>query len=298
VASLAVKKEDILVIGADSLIGASLMDTFKSRGVSVVGTSRRKSDSLLFLDLASPIDLSALPKASTVFLCAGINGFEACNQDPVIAAQVNVVATLAIGVHYMKQGGHVVFLSSSAVFGTRSDIPDEQDNVSPNTIYGVFKCATEIALLEASKNSTGVCSIVRLTKVFSATSLLLKKWRDQGMESQGIEAFFDITLSPISLNYVVNSLVEVGDRKLAGCVHLAGEQTITYADLAYALCEKWFIPKAMVKRISQSATAKTAPLPQCSVLAMHRTKSELGIKPQLLAEFLVSIESETEFVIR
>lgn len=278
-----------LVVGADSLIGAALMEELRLRGVPVVGTSRRKFNSHFFLDLASPIDLSALPEAQTIFLCAGINSFAACSEHSATAALVNVSATLALGAYYLAQGGHVVFLSSTSVFGTQENAPDEQATLSPNTTYGAFKCATEIALLEASEMFDGGCSVVRLSKVLSRTSSLLKKWLTLGAEGQAINAFVDLSISPISLNYVVGGLLEIANRQLQGCFHLAGEHSLSYADLAYALSERRLIPNALINKISQCATEQMPLSPQCNALAMPITQKIAGIQPQPLANFLDSI---------
>lgn len=280
----------VLVIGADSLIGAALLNELRSRNIFAVGTSRRQHCANIFLDLARPIDLSALPEARTVFICAGINGFAACNGHPATAALVNISATLVIGTHYMEHGGHVIFLSSTAVFGARSDTPDEQDVPSPNTTYCAFKCATEIALLEAARNSGGAYSVVRLTKVLSTTSSLLNKWRLLGVKGQIINAFMDVFIAPISPNYVVNGLLEIADRRVAGCFHLAGEKILSYAELAYALSERQLIPANLINMTNQSATTQITSSFQCNALAMPRTLKILSIRPQPLANFLGSIE--------
>lgn len=286
--NLAVNTEEVLIVGADGLIGKGLIEAYNSLGISVAGTSRRNTNNFFFLDLANPIDLSALPKAKTIFLCAGINGFDACNKDPVQAAQVNMVSMLSIGTHYIKQGGHVIFLSSTAVFGTKNDKPSELRGGSPNTTYGAFKWATEMALIEATKNSNGKCSIVRLTKVFSGTSLLLTKWKKQGFNGQSIDTFSNITLAPISLNYVVSGLLSIANYKTTGHYHLAGEQVISYADLADALYEKWLIPNSMIKRVNQSVNSEACY--QCTDIAMDQTSRMLNIRPQTFKEFLNSID--------
>jgi dTDP-4-dehydrorhamnose reductase len=280
---------EVLVIGADSLIGGALMDELTLRGTSVTGTSRNRNCAHFFLDLAGPVDLSLLPEACTVFLCAGINGFAACSEDPATAALINVCATLAVGTHYMEQGGHVVFLSSTAVFEPRSDAPDEQAAPSPNSTYGALKCATEIALLEAARISDGECSVVRMTKVLSATCSLLVKWHALGVKGKTIEAFADDFIAPVSVSYVVHGLLEVADHRLGGCFHLTGAQPVSYADLAYELGKRQLIPAALIDRTRQSAAAQTTSLAQCNILAMPRTIRRLDIRPQPFANFLDSI---------
>jgi dTDP-4-dehydrorhamnose reductase len=282
-----------LIVGADSLIGAALAVELQSRGTFVIGTSRRQSNAHLFLDLARPFDLSALPEASSVFLCAGINGFAACNEDPVTAATVNISATVLIGSYYLQRGAHVVFISSSAIFGARGDAPNEEDAPSPNTTYGAFKCATEIALLETAKIFGGECAVVRLTKVFVPSAAMLQKWRARGTEGRAIDAFVDAFISPVALNYVVYALLKVSNRRLAGRFHLAGAQTLSYADFASALVERRLIPATLINRTSQRSPEQATLSPQCAALAMPRTSTMAGVQPQPLDEFMVSIESQS-----
>lgn len=278
---------DVLIIGADSLIGGALAEESGRRGISVTGTSRRESRGYYFLDLSKPINCSDLPAARTVFLCAGINGFAACNGNPAMAARVNISATLEVAVHYMTQGAHVVFLSSSAVFGARTDTPAERDAPSPDSTYGAFKCATEVALLEKAKTSRASCSVVRLTKVLSAASPLMKKWLELGKLGVSVQAFSDAYLSPVSLDYVVHGLLRIAEAGVAGCFHLAGLQTHSYFELAQALGKKGVIPASLVSGISQGiATESSQALSQCIGLAMPDTTRILNIQPQPFTDFL------------
>jgi nucleoside-diphosphate-sugar epimerase len=72
----------ILVVGSDGAIGGSLLAAMARLGFDAVGTSRRLDSGALPLDLAAKLDIYTLPVADTVFLCAGINDFVACDADP------------------------------------------------------------------------------------------------------------------------------------------------------------------------------------------------------------------------
>lgn len=278
-----------MVVGADSLIGAALINDLRLLDVSVIGTSRRKSGAHVFLDLERPIDRSTLPEVNTVFLCAGINGFTACNEDPAAAALVNICATLVIGSHYMKQGAHVVFLSSSAVFGARTDVPEEQTMCSPDTTYGVFKRAAEIALLEVTTAFGGMCSVVRLTKVLSTDNPLLKNWQTLAAAVKTIEAFEDVFVAPISLIFAVNGLIEVASRRIGGVFHFSGEQTISYLDLAFALAQRKLIPSELIRKTKKTPGKSNVTATQCGRLAMGQTTNLLDIQPQPLEDLLASL---------
>lgn len=282
-------KVSVLIIGADSLVGTALMNECRRRGIPAAGTSRREHNDHIFLDLLRKTDYSTLPKAHTVFLCAGINGFAACNENLAAAAVVNVSTTIEIGTHYITQGSHVIFLSSTAVFGGRSRAPGEKDAVSPHSTYGAFKCATEIALLEAADFLGGECSIVRLTKTISTATPLLNKWITLGARGQIIETFSDSFLSPISLSYVVSGLLEVANQRASGIFHFSGAQTLTYFNFAKALGERGIIPAHLIRRISQSPLTKSNRSIQCVFLAMPNTAQRLGLIPQSVTDLLAAI---------
>ncbi len=269
--------QQALVVGADGAIGAAL-----ALAGDMLGTSRRPGSGWLPLDLAAPFDVAALPDANTVFLCAGINGFAACDADPLLAARVNVQATLAIGTHYLLRGAHVIFLSSTAVFDGRADAPDEGAALSPSTTYGAFKSAAELALLVVARNAPGPCSIVRLTKVLSAQTPLLQKWRS----APHIDAFTGSLVCPVSLPFVVQGLLHIAEHRAAGCWHLAGAQTLSYAALAKAMQAQGRLSGATVREISQGSPQSSGVHAPCVSLTMPLTSQKLGIRAQPLLDCL------------
>ncbi|APW41614.1 sugar nucleotide-binding protein [Rhodoferax saidenbachensis] len=270
----------VLVVGADGAIGAALASALPR--ASVLGTSRRPDSGWLPLDLGMPINTAILPDAQTVFLCAGINGFSACDADPALAARVNVESTLAVGVHYLRRGAHVVFLSSTAVFGARADAPDEVTPVSPDTSYGAFKCASEVALHAAARSTPGPCTIVRLTKVLSSQTPLLQKWRSEAT----VDAFTDSMVCPVSLPFVIQGLLQIAQRRAAGCFHLAGAQTLSYAALAQALVQQGQLANAVVRETGQGSRESSGVQAQCVSLTMPQTSQKLGIRAQTLEDCL------------
>jgi nucleoside-diphosphate-sugar epimerase len=144
-----------------------------------------------------------------------------------------------LATHYLQLGAHVVFLSSTAVFGVPGDLPDEYTAPSPNTTNGALKCATELALEAAARRAAGACTIVRITKALALHIPLLREWRAASCAEGTIKAFNDRRLCPVSLRYVVDNLVLVARRRVAGCFDLAGAQTLSYA-VAHALVEVGF----------------------------------------------------------
>jgi dTDP-4-dehydrorhamnose reductase len=279
----------VLVVGADGVIGSALVSALSQAGSDVLGSSRRSDSKCLRLDLGAPVPTASLPDAQTVFLCAGINGFAACDADPALASRVNIEATLAIGTHYLQRAAHVAFLSSTAVFGSRGDAPGEMAVLSPNTTYGAFKCASEVALQAVASSAPGPFTIVRLTKVLSAQTPLLQKWRSAVRDGMPVNAYSDSMVCPVSLSYVVQGLLKIAQRKAPGCFHLAGAQTLSYAALAQALVQHRLLPHAVVRETSQGSRATSGVQEQCVSLTMPLTAQTLGIRAQSFADCLQNL---------
>lgn len=275
---------DYLIIGADGFIGESLHSKLKAVGQTGLGTSRRIGTDALCLDLSNLTDLSLLPAAKTVYMCAAINGFAACLDDPVRASKINLEATLAVALNTFRQNGHFIFLSSTAVFGERSDLPSEFDTPSPNSLYGALKYATETCLIELQKKYGGRCSIVRLPKVMSGNQPLLNNWQQRSMQGLTIEAFSNVAIAPISLDYVVNALFLIAGLNKTDLYHLAGELQMTYYELALHLARKNFIDQNLVK-----ATTQDQNIWICNSLAIPNTELMARVKPQRTTDFIADI---------
>ena len=275
---------DYLIIGADGFIGESLHSKLKAVGQTGVGTSRRIGTSALCLDLSNLTDLSLLPAAKTVYMCAAINGFSDCLDNPVLASKINIEATLAIAVNTFRQNGHFIFLSSTAVFGERSDEPSECDTPTPSSLYGALKYATEACLIELQKRYGGCCSIVRLPKVMSAAHSILNTWRQRSAEGLTIEAFSNVAIAPISLDYAVSALILIAGLNKTGVYHLAGELKMTYYELTLQLAEKKFINRNL---ISNKINLQYSYI--CNSLTTLQTELATGLKQQTLEDFINDI---------
>ncbi len=122
---------DALVISGDSRVGSALITELRSLGLIVMATTRRSpaADGLLPFDLKWP---SYLPHAKVTYFCSGITGFKACNDDPTMAAQVNLIGHYQTAQRICHSGGRVVLLSSCAA------------ETHPDTIYGTLKKTAEV----------------------------------------------------------------------------------------------------------------------------------------------------------
>lgn len=220
-----------LIVGADGAIGSALANRFPQ---ALRTTRRTASDNALSLDLSC--DLAAWPipdRIEVAFLCAAITSIEQCRKQPAETRHVNVSRMVQIATRLQARGAHVVFLSTNQVFdGSRPHIrPDERTN--PLSEYGRQKADAERAILAA-----GGATVVRFTKVVVSAMPLLRTWAVALRSGAIIEPFDDMVMSPVSLEFAVDALARIGERKPGGIVQVSGDNDASYAAIARRLAHR------------------------------------------------------------
>jgi dTDP-4-dehydrorhamnose reductase len=239
-----------LIIGIDSLIGAALADALMARGTAVVGTTRRAQSSApgsrMALDLAAPdAGATQLPRVDVAVVCAAMARFADCREQPELARRVNVSAPAALAARLVRNGARIVLLSTSAVFDCRSPrVPAEQPT-SPATAYGVLKAEAEAAILALGPQAC----VLRLTKVLTPAMPLFVDWIGALRRNESIEAFDDLTLSPIAMHDVLTALLAVLADGAGGIYQVSGAQDISYADAARHLARRTAAPPDLVRAV-------------------------------------------------
>jgi dTDP-4-dehydrorhamnose reductase len=261
-----------LVVGGDSAIGGALSASMRSRGSSVVATSRRSAEAesgRLHLDLEQP-HAWCLPGAiGSAFLCAGRSSFLECERDPAGTRNVNVTATHRLGVALMEAGAFVVLLSTSAVFPGSDPWPDEETPVAPTTAYG---------------------AIVRLTKVMLPNSPIVQRFASKMTKAEPVDAFSDLFIAPTSIDFVIEALCMIAARRRAGIYHLSGDLEVSYAEFARRLARK-LNAEAAVTPTSCKANAQVLYRPEHPGLGMRETAARLGLGPESFAVMLNRVVS-------
>ena len=222
----------ILIIGSDSEIGSYIFNKYKKIGIRVDGTSKRKSftenEQIKFdlLDKNYPFDFD---NYDTCLICAGINKIEYCDNKPVQARNVNVLSIIKLIEQCKNNNIYVIFLSSASVFdGTRS-FYQVTDKPKPFTKYGKFKFEVEKFILNNYLEKT---SILRLSKVISPNTPIIKKWLNEYAEGKLIYAYRDKFIAPVSLDEVFLKLNILLSVKKSGIFHLSGKYDISFYDFS------------------------------------------------------------------
>jgi dTDP-4-dehydrorhamnose reductase len=248
-----------LLVGGDSEIGAAAAVQLRGHGRVVATTRRRENldDDRVFLDLAG--DLSAWePPAGTraACLCAAIARLADCAADPAGSARINVSGTLTLTERLLARGVYVLFLSTNQVFDGWTPEVAADAPTAPVSEYGRQKARTEAALRAQMSHGSPV-GILRLAKVVSPQTALLRDWRAALAAGKSIRAFHDMTMAPTPMEAVASAIVALMADRAAGVFQLTGPRDVRYAEVGQFLAERLHADPALVVRTS----VKDASLP-------------------------------------
>ena len=224
-------ESSVVVIGASGFIGQSLCSSFEASGIEVQRYSRCVVSGDHYLDLEDPTTFSSLGVIEdkvVVFLAAQTN-LARCQLHPEMAQQVNVDNTkLAIEI-LRKQNNFIVFASTNLVFGSREASFSLEACYAPEDIYSQGKVQIEKYL---SSSLPSCSAVVRLSKVLSKESPLIKGWVEQLNTKQTLTPFIDHYLAPVWLGDVVELFKRIALQRCNGTFHLSGIEDVSYASLA------------------------------------------------------------------
>lgn len=178
-------------------------------------------------------------------------------RNPVATHNVNVTGTLNVMEAARTYGAHVIFSSSSSVYGKNGELPkNEKMWTAPLTPYAASKLAAE-GYIESYQSSYGVpVSIFRFFNVFGpwqrpdhVYAAVIPKWIWKAMNGIPIEVFGDgkqsrdFTFVETVTKIFVETINEV--RTWSGPINLAYGRSMTLLDVVEEL--RAYFPELKVK---------------------------------------------------
>jgi dTDP-4-dehydrorhamnose reductase len=280
-----------LVVGGDSLVGGSVVKTLRQRGHMTFDTTRR-SDTLgpsrVLLDFESDAPFRAPAGVQYAFLIAAATNYDRCEKDPM-ARVINddlIPRTIAL---LLEQGLFVTYISTNSVFGGEQPWPHEDDPHQPGIAYAQQKSDSEVVVRRAAErlNAVDRLNIVRLTKIMNAGVSPLPAWFGAWEKGQPIEPFSDLVFAPMSVRFVGEALAKIGERRVAGNLHLSGAENVNYVDFAGKLANRLGVDPGLMRPTTSIAKGIHIPFkPTYSGLGMQRTTELCCVSPQALDELV------------
>ena len=200
----------VAVTGGAGFIGSNLTKRLLNEGYEVVVVDDLSTGLKSNVDVSksafheiSITDLDSLSKAlkdcTTIFHLAARGSVPRSLKNPVATHDVNATGTLNVLEVARKTGAHVVFSSSSSVYGRNTQLPKNESMwLGPMTPYAASKLAGE-AYLQAYAASYDVpITLLRFFNVFGPRqrpdheyAAVLPKWIWLAMQKQPIDVYGD-----------------------------------------------------------------------------------------------------------
>jgi len=280
-----------LIVGGDSLVGRSTVRAFTRRGQKALASTRRRetlNSDRIFLDFEDKDTFVAPEGVGCALVIAAATNYERCESDPA-AAVINAELIPLLVTALLDQGLFVTFISTNSVFGGEQPWPREDDPHAPGIAYARQKSEGEQEIRAAAERRDALdrLSIVRLTKILDAQTPPLPSWLEAWKQGRKVTPFVDLIFAPMSVDFVGEALATIGEKRVAGNLHLSGAQNVSYVDFAYAVARQLKVDPALIE--PTTAVAKGVHIafkPTYSGLGMARTTELTGIRPQPL-ELLV-----------
>jgi UDP-glucose 4-epimerase len=248
----------VAVTGGAGFIGSNLVKRLIEDNYEVIvvddlssgllGNIDKEKSEFHQISISDFTQLSAVLKdCETIFHFAARGSVPRSIKNPVATHDVNATGTLNVLEVARKTGAHIVFSSSSSVYGRNTQLPkDESMWLGPMTPYAASKLAAE-AYVESYASSYGVpTTLLRFFNVFGPRqrpdheyAAVIPKWIWLAIQGRPIEVFGDgntsrdftyiDTVLDIAMNAMKNRITS------NGAVNIAYGNKITLNDVTNIL---------------------------------------------------------------
>jgi dTDP-4-dehydrorhamnose reductase len=262
------------------MVGNALITRLRQTGACVLGTTRQREnvgEKCIHLDLADDLRQWRPPQPVDVaILCAGETRLQNCKNDPAQTAKINVDGISQLAKNLQRAGAFVIYLSTNQVFDGSVPFRSPRDSRCPVTEYGRQKAEAERRIGEGGV----ACAIVRFTKILGPQNSLFATWADALRRGQRIQAYSDMMLAPVPLFCVVDILLLIAGRRLAGIFHVSGARDISYETAARIGAGALGADPRLVQPVKAAQNGfDSEPVPLHTKLDMDSLKSVFGIAP-------------------
>ena len=272
------KPKHHLVIGCDGFLGRHIVAQLKQAGKSVITTSRRKkklSASCFYLDLGTDLANWEVPKnVDVAYLCAAVTSIEQCRKYTIESRKINVDNTILIAAKLAAHGIAIVYPSTNLVFDGQLPFRKSEDALCPQIEYGRQKGEAENGLLSIGQR----VAIVRFSKILNSQTPLVINWIKHIKKNKVIRPFSDMKLAPVSVDFAVNVLMTIAQKKKYGIFQVSAKKDISYEELARYIAQKLSYDQMYIKPIkAKDSKSEFESIPKYTTLDTTRIVNVLGL---------------------
>jgi dTDP-4-dehydrorhamnose reductase len=256
----------LLITGATGTLGVAFQRISAIRGLEYVATSRAELDIGSLGSTRAALD-RIHPWA--VINTAGYVRVDDAEADAQRCIRENADGVAHLATAASELGIPLVTFSSDLVFnGDKRQPYVESDAVSPLSVYGASKAASEASALARCERAL----VIRTAAFFGPWDVHNFAYAalQSARENREFVAAEDLLVSPTYVPDLVDVTLDLLIDEERGIWHLANEGAQNWADFARAVLRAQELPPELVRGASSSSMGFVAPRPQYSALRSER----------------------------
>jgi dTDP-4-dehydrorhamnose reductase len=283
----------ILITGASGLLGlntaletANQHTVFGQVNNNVV---RTEAFTVLEADLVKPGAVERLLDESQpdwVIHCAALANLEACENNPVLARELNTEVPRKLAYQCQKGGARLLHVSTDAVFDGLIGGYTEEDTPNPVGTYAQTKYQAELdvaAVNDSFVRGVGSEAIIARVNLFGWSLLgrrsLAEFFFNNLSMGKRVMGFTDIYFCPIFVNDIAKIFIKMLENELTGLYHVFSIDTMTKYDFGVAIAQRFGLNSQLIVQKSVFESDLQATRSPNLTMKVDKLIHDLGEKP-------------------
>ncbi len=273
----------LLVTGATGLLGINLSLVAVGQGHQVTGLSHSRTlvntpFDLLKVDLensGAAIDLIEGAKPEAIIHCAALADLNAAQKAPDKAYQINCEAAGELAAAASRWGIPFVHVSTDAVFDGTTGEYSEEDPVNPLSVYAQTKLAGEELVIRMHPDAI-IARVVFFGWSISGGRSLSEFFYTNLRKGKQIQGFTDAHFSPLYVEDLAETLLEMLDVGLMGLYHVVSPESMSKYDFGVRIAQRFGYDPQLIETVRMKALSRGAPRSSNLVLNPDKVQQALG----------------------
>jgi UDP-glucose 4-epimerase len=229
----------VVILGKEGFVPKALGAALSTEGVPTLALGRSEID-LLSPDAAFQL-ASILASDDVVVMTAAITPDKGRDLGTMIR-NLRMAETVASAIT-SRNCGHIVYISSDAVYSFNDLVIDEHTQPAPSDLYGIMHLTREMVLKEAAGKAGIPFCILRSCAIYgigdSHNSYGPNRFIRTALETRAIQLFGDgeETRDHIFIGDVVSVIKAVIERCSVGLLNMVGGQSVSFGSIAHVVAE-------------------------------------------------------------
>ena len=193
--------------------------------------------------------------------CAANSNLDECENAPDMASAINVKSTEYLISAANELGSRLIFVSSDMVFDGEKGNYRETDPVSPKSVYGRTKVASEELLERRCKNYViARAALIYGRAVTGGSSFSM--WLENRLKAGSpVSLYTDQFRTPVLVNNLTEALLELAENEYTGIIHLGGGNRLDRLTFGRQLCAAAGYDENLLRAGSMQDSQPAAPRP-------------------------------------